>query len=38
MTVTHNDHQDIIGRADINDIEAILAIPGTDPNEIEHVV
>ena len=38
MTVTHNDHQNIIGRAEINDIEAILAIPGTDPNEIEHVV
>ena len=38
MTVTHNDHQNIIGRAEINDIEAILAIPGTDPNEVEHVV
>ena len=38
MTVTHNNHQNIIGRAEINDIEAILAIPGTDPNEIEHVV
>jgi hypothetical protein len=33
-----NSTTDIIGRADINDIEAILAIPGTDPNEVEHVV
>jgi hypothetical protein len=38
MTVTHNDNQSIIGRAEINDIDAILAIPGTDPNEVEHVV
>jgi hypothetical protein len=35
---TFNSNTDIIGRADINDIEAILAIPGTDPNEVEHVV
>jgi hypothetical protein len=33
-----NTHEDIIGRTDINDIDAILAIPGTDPNEVEHVV
>ena len=32
-TMTH-----ILGRAEINDIDAILSIPGTDPNEIEHVV
>jgi hypothetical protein len=38
MTVTHHDNESIIGRADINDIEAILSIPGTDPNEVEHVV
>ncbi len=39
MTETQfSSHADIIGRADINDIEAILAIPGTDPHEIEHVV
>ena len=36
-TVFHS-HEDIIGRTDINDIEAILAIPGTDPHEVEHVV
>lgn len=40
MTIdsSFNSTADIIGRADINDIEAILAIPGTDPNEVEHVV
>jgi hypothetical protein len=38
MTVTHNDNQTIIGRAEINDIEAILAIPTGDPNEVEHIV
>ena len=38
MTVTHNDNITILGRAEINDIDAILAIPSTDPNEIEHIV
>jgi len=38
MTVTHNTNEEIIGRAEINDIDAILAIPNADPNEIEHVV
>ena len=38
MTVTHNDNQTIIGRDQINDVEAILAIPTVDPNEIEHIV
>ncbi len=38
MTVTHNSTEDIIGRAEINDIDAILAIPNADPNEVEHVV
>ena len=38
MTVTHNDNQTIIGRNQINDVEAILAIPTVDPNEIEHIV
>ena len=44
MTVTHNDkvvHNDnmkIIGRSEINDIDAILAVPSADPNEVEHVV
>ena len=36
MTVTHNDNETIIGRAEINDIDAILAIPPCDPNERQH--
>jgi hypothetical protein len=38
MSVTHNDDQTILGRESINDLEAILAIPIHDPNEVEHVV
>ena len=38
MTVTHNDNETIIGRAEINDIDAILAIPTHDPDEIAHIV
>ena len=38
MTIDFNSNADIIGRDNINDIEAILAMPGTDPHEIEHVV
>jgi len=38
MSIDFNANADIIGRAEINDIDAILAIPGTDPHEIEHVV
>src|SRR4029078_638557 len=38
MTVTHNDNETIIGRTEINDIDAILAIPTHDPNEIFHIV
>ncbi len=38
MTVIHNDNETIIGRAEINDIDAILAVPLVDSNEIEHIV
>ena len=38
MTIVHNDNETILGRNDINDIDAILAIPNTDPNEVEHIV
>jgi energy-coupling factor transporter ATP-binding protein EcfA2 len=44
MTLTNEtgtpeqDHSAIIDRAEINDIEAILAIPSTDPDEIVHTV
>lgn len=38
MTVTHSSNEDIIGRNDINDIEAILSIANTDVNEKIHAV
>jgi hypothetical protein len=38
MTLTHNDNETILGRAEINDIDAILAIPTTDPSEVQHIV
>jgi hypothetical protein len=38
MSVTHNSNEDIIGRADINDVDAILSVPTVDPDEIVHVV
>ena len=38
MTLTHNDNETILGRSEINDIDAILAIPTTDPAEVQHVV
>jgi hypothetical protein len=38
MTIMHNDNETILGRGEIDDIEEILAIPNTDPNEVEHVV
>jgi len=38
MTATFNDNETILGRGEINDIDAILAIPVNDPTEVEHVV
>ena len=38
MTIVHNDNATILGRTEINDIDAILAIPNTDPNEVQHIV
>ncbi len=38
MTVTHSSNEQIIGRADINDIEAILSVVNTDVNEKIHAV
>lgn len=38
MTVTHSSNDEIIGRHELDDIEAILAVPSVDPNEIEHIV
>jgi hypothetical protein len=38
MTVTHNSNEQIIGRDQINDIEAILSVRNTDPNAVQHAV
>ncbi len=38
MSITAKENQAIIGRDLINDVEAILSVPMTDPNEVEHVV
>ena len=38
MSITGKENQAIIGRDLINDVEAILSVPMTDPNETEHVV
>ena len=38
MSVTHSSNEEIIGRDDINDIEAILSVVNTDVDEVEHIV
>ncbi len=38
MSIIHRENDEIIGRADINDIEAILAITNTDVDEVIHAV
>ena len=38
MTITHASNEEIIGRSEINDIEAILSVVNTDPNEVQHSV
>ena len=38
MTVTHSSNEEIIGRDDINNIEAILSVTNTDVDEVEHIV
>ena len=38
MTITHASNEEIIGRSEINDIEAILSVCNTDPNEVQHSV
>lgn len=37
MSITEKENKAIIGRDLINDVEAILSVPMTDPNEVEHV-
>jgi hypothetical protein len=34
----HADNETLIGRADLDDLEAILAVSNTDPDEVEHAV
>jgi len=38
LSTTHRDNDEIIGRADVNDLEAILAITNTDVDEVLHAV
>ena len=38
MTISHASNEEIIGRSEINDIEAILSVVNTDPNEVQHSV
>jgi hypothetical protein len=38
MSVTHSSNEAIIGRDDINNIEAILSVTNTDVDEVEHIV
>ncbi len=38
MSLTDNDNKSIIGRDELNDIEAILAVTNTDVDEVTHVV
>jgi hypothetical protein len=38
MTITHRDNEEILGRAELNDIEAIVGIVNTDVDEIVHAV
>jgi hypothetical protein len=38
MSVTHSSNDEIIGRDDINNIEAILSITNTDVDEVTHIV
>jgi hypothetical protein len=38
VSITERDNQDIIGREDLNDIEAILSITNTDVDEVLHAV
>jgi hypothetical protein len=38
MSITEHENQSIIGRDDLNDIEAILAVTNTDVDEVTHVV
>jgi hypothetical protein len=36
--ITHADNETLLGRVDLDDLEAILAVSNTDPDEVQHVV
>jgi hypothetical protein len=38
MSITHSTNDEIIGRDEINDIEAILSVSNTDVDEVQHIV
>ena len=38
MTITHRDNDAILGRDDVDDIEAILSVTNSDVDEIQHIV
>jgi len=41
MTTTDNSHasnEELLGRAELDDLEAIIAVSNTDPDEVEHIV
>ena len=38
MSIIDKSNEEMIGRAELNDIEAILAITNTDVDEVEHIV
>ena len=41
MTTTDNTHasnEELLGRAELDDLEAIIAVSNTDPDEVEHIV
>ena len=38
MSITENESQDILGRADLNDVEAILSITNEDADAVQHIV
>ena len=38
MSITENESQEMLGRSELNDIEAILSITNTDVEAIQHIV
>jgi len=38
MSITENESQDILGRSDLNDVEAILSITNEDAEAVQHIV